>query len=313
LRYLAQGATVPPKEIIVTAGAMEGLNLCLQAVTQPGDLIAIESPTFYAGLQASERLGLKVIEIPSHPREGVSLSALEAALRQHPIKACLLMLNFANPTGSLVADERKQALLELLRRHDVPLIEDDVYAELYFGPQAPRCSKADDASGLVMHVSSFSKCLAPGYRLGWVAAGRYAERIRRLKLSTSLATTIPVQIALADYLKQGGYENHLRHLRQALARQEAELVQSVEQHFPAGTRLARPQGGYFLWLELPRQVDTLVVHRQALELGISIAPGPIFSAQREFGHYLRLNFGHPDSPRRQAAMATLGELIARQL
>lgn len=313
LRYLAQGATVSPQEIIVTSGAMEGLNLCLQAVTHPGDLIAIESPTFYAGLQASERLGLKVIEIPSHPREGVSLSALEAALRQHPIKACLLMLNFANPTGSLVADERKQALLELLRRHDVPLIEDDVYAELYFGPQAPRCSKADDASGLVMHVSSFSKCLAPGYRLGWVAAGRYAERIRRLKLSTSLATTIPVQIALADYLKQGGYENHLRHLRQALARQEAELVQSVEQHFPAGTRLARPQGGYFLWLELPRQVDTLLLHRQALELGISIAPGPIFSAQREFGHYLRLNFGHPDSPRRQAAMATLGELIARQL
>jgi len=313
LRYLAQGAAVSPQEIIITSGAMEGLNLCLQAVTQPGDLIAIESPTFYAGLQASERLGLKVIEIPSHPREGVSLSALEEALRQHPIKACLFMLNFANPTGSLVADERKQALVELLRRHDVPLIEDDVYAELYFGPQAPRCSKADDASGLIMHVSSFSKCLAPGYRLGWVAAGRYAERIRRLKLSTSLATTIPVQIALADYLKQGGYENHLRHLRQALARQEAELVSAVEQHFPAGTRLARPQGGYFLWLELPRQVDTLLLHQQALELGISIAPGPIFSAQREFGHYLRLNFGHPDSPRRQAAMATLGELIARQL
>lgn len=313
LRYLAQGAAVSPQEIIVTSGAMEGLNLCLQAVTQPGDLIAIESPTFYAGLQASERLGLKVIEIPSHPREGVSLSALEEALRQHPIKACLFMLNFANPTGSLVADERKPALVELLRRHDIPLIEDDVYAELYFGPQAPRCSKADDQAGLVMHVSSFSKCLAPGYRLGWVAAGRYAERIRRLKLSTSLATTIPVQIALADYLKQGGYENHLRHLRQALARQEAELVSAVEQHFPAGTRLARPQGGYFLWLELPRQVDTLLLHQQALELGISIAPGPIFSAQREFGHYLRLNFGHPDSPRRQAAMATLGELIARQL
>jgi DNA-binding transcriptional MocR family regulator len=313
LRYLAQGAAVAPQEIIVTSGAMEGLNLCLQAATQPGDLIAIESPTFYAGLQASERLGLKVIEIPSHPREGVSLSALEEALRQHPIKACLFMLNFANPTGSLVADERKRALVELLRRHDVPLIEDDVYAELYFGPQAPRCSKADDQSGLVMHVSSFSKCLAPGYRLGWVAAGRYAERIRRLKLSTSLATTIPVQIALADYLKQGGYENHLRHLRQSLARQEAELVSAVEQHFPAGIRLARPQGGYFLWLQLPRQVDTLLLHQQALEVGISIAPGPIFSAQREFGNYLRLNFGHPDSPRRQAAMATLGELIARQL
>lgn len=313
LRYLAQGAPVSPQEIVITSGAMEGLNLCLQAVTQPGDLIAIESPTFYAGLQASERLGLKVIEIPSHPREGVSLAALEDALRRHPIKACLFMLNFANPTGSLVSDERKQALVELLSRHDVPLIEDDVYAELYQGQQAPLCSKAEDKSGLVMHVSSFSKCLAPGYRVGWVAAGRYAGRIQRLKLSTSLATTIPVQIALADYLKQGGYENHLRHLRQALARQEAELVQAVEKHFPAGTRLARPQGGYFLWLELPRQVDALLLHQQALDHGASTAPGPIFSAKREFGHHLRLNFGHPDSPGRQSAMATLGELIARQL
>ncbi len=314
LRYLAQGASsVSPQEIVITSGAMEGLNLCLQAVTQPGDLIAVEAPTFYAGLQASERLGLKVIEIPSHPRTGASIEALAEALRRHPVKACLLMLNFANPTGSLVSDERKQALLELLYRHQVPLIEDDVYAELYFGRQAPRCSKADDPDGLVMHVSSFSKCLAPGYRLGWVAAGRYARQLQRLKLSTSLATTGPVQIALADYLKQGGYESHLRQLRRRLAEQEAGLVEAVERHFPAGTRLARPRGGYFLWLELPRPVDTLVLHQQALARGISIAPGPIFSAKREFAHYLRLNFGHPDSPARQEAMATLGQLIAAQL
>src|SRR5574343_1314339 len=303
LRYLAQGAAVSPQEIIVTSGAMEGLNLCLQAVTQPGDLIAIESPIFYAGLQASERLGLKVIEIPSHPREGVSLSALEEALRQHPIKACLLMLNFANPTGSLVADERKQALLALLRRHDVPLIEDDVYAELYFGQQAPLCSKAEDSTGLVMHVASFSKSLAPGYRIGWVAAGRYARRIQQQKLSLSLATSIPIQIAIADYLKQGGFENHLRRLRHTLATQEATMIQAIERHFPLGTKLARPQGGYFLWLELPPKVDTLLLHQQALEHGISIASGPIFSAKRAFAHHLRLNFGHPDSPQRQAAMA----------
>lgn len=159
----------------------------------------------------------------------------------------------------------------------------------------------------------FSKCLAPGYRLGWVAAGRYARRIQRLKLSTSLATTGPVQIALADYLKHGAYDKHLRQLRLKLAAQEAALVAAVDRHFPAGTRLARPQGGYFLWLELPGQVDTLTLHRQALARGISIAPGPIFSAKREFGNYLRLNFGHPDSDRQQQAMATLGELIAEQL
>ena len=313
LRYLAHGANVAPQEIVVTSGAMEGLNLCLQAVTRPGDLIAIESPTFYAGLQASERLGLKVIEIPTHPREGVSLPALAEALRQHPVKACLFMLNFANPQGSLVPDAHKKALLELLQRHDVPLIEDDVYAELYFGQQAPLCSKAVDEAGLVMHVSSFSKCLAPGYRIGWVAAGRYAQAIQRQKLSTSLATTVPVQIALADYLKHGGYENHLRHLRRTLAQREAAFTAAVESHFPAGTRLARPQGGYFLWLELPPGVDALRLHRQALACGISTAPGPIFSAKREFAHSLRLNFGHPDTEAQQAAIATLGQLVAAQL
>lgn len=313
LRYLAQGASVSPQEIVITSGAMEGLNLCLQAVTRPGDLIAIESPTFYAGLQASERLGLKVIEIPSHPREGVSLTALEDALRHHPIKACLLMLNFANPTGSLVTDARKKELVSLLHRYQIPLIEDDVYAELYFGKQAPLCTKAEDRDGFVMHVSSFSKCLAPGYRLGWVAAGRYAVQIQRQKLSTSLATTVPVQIALADYLKHGAFENHLRQLRRKLAEQEAGLVAAVERHFPEGTRLARPRGGYFLWLELPRQVDTLRLHQQALARGISTAPGPIFSAKREFGHYLRLNFGHPESTGQQQAVATLGQLIAEQL
>lgn len=313
LRYLAQGTSVSPQEIVITSGAMEGLNLCLQALTRPGDLIAIESPTFYAGLQASERLGLKVVEIPSHPREGVSLAALADVLCRHPVKACLFMLNFANPTGSSVSDEHKKALVDLLHRHQVPLIEDDVYAELHFGRQAPLCTKAVDRDGLVLHVSSFSKCLAPGYRVGWVAAGRYARAIQRQKLSLSLATAVPIQLALAGYLKHGGFEAHARQLRLRLAGQEAALLASIERCFPPGIKLARPAGGYFLWLELPPQVDTLRLHQDALARGISIAPGPIFSAKREFGHYLRLNFGHPDTPRQQEAMLTLGALIAAQL
>ena len=313
LRYLSRGAVVPTDEIVITSGAMEGLNLCLQAVTAPGDLIAIESPTFYAGLQASERLGLKVIEIPSHPREGISLPALEEALRLHPIKACLLMLNFANPTGALVSDERKKSLIDLLHRHEVPLIEDDVYGELYFTAQAPMCSKSEASNDHVMHVSSFSKCLAPGYRLGWVAAGRYAEKIIRLKLSTTLATTVPVQIAIAEYLKQGGYDHHLRRLRLQLAVQESVLIDAVERHFPAQAKLARPAGGYFMWIELPAQVDALKLHKMALDQGISLAPGPIFSAKREFANCIRLNYGYPDSARQQEAIATLGRLIAAQL
>ena len=312
LRYQNHGATVSPDEIVITAGAMEGLNLCLQAVTQPGDLIAVESPTFYATLQAAERLGLKVVEIPSHPRDGLSLEALAEVLAQHPVKACLSMLNFSNPTGSLLPDERKKALIELLRQHQVPLIEDDVYAELHFGATPPLCSKALDSDGLLMHVSSFSKCLAPGYRIGWVAAGRHVEQIRRQKLTTSLATSAPIQAALAIYLKQGGYDKHLRQLRGKLAAQEARLIEWVARYFPAGTRVSRPQGGYFLWLELPAGCDALAVHEQALAHGISTAPGPIFSAKREYGHSLRLNFGHPEDARQEAAIERLGQLIEAQ-
>lgn len=312
LRYLAAGAAVSPQQIVVTSGAMEGLSLCLQAVTRPGDLIAVESPTFYAVLQASERLGLRVIEIPGHPRDGVDLAALADALRRHPVKACLFMLNHANPTGAVVPDDARRELVRLITRHEVPLIEDDVYAELYFGREAPMCSKVEDADGWVMHVSSFSKCLAPGYRVGWVAAGRFAERIRREKLATSLATTVPVQIALADYLKQGGYDTHLRRLRGRLEAQAASLISAVERHFPAGTRRAHPRGGYFLWLELPDGVDALQLHQAAREHGISVAPGPIFSARRAYRNMLRLNFGHPDTGGMEAAVRTLGGLVASQ-
>lgn len=311
LRYVAQGALVSPDEIVITSGAMEGLNLCLQAVTRPGDLIVVESPTFYAGLQAIERLGLRVVEVPSHPRSGVDLAALDRVLARYPVKACLLMLNFANPTGSCVPDERRQALLDILQRHDVALIEDDVYGELHFGPP-PLCSKALDRDGRVMHVSSFAKTLAPGYRLGWVAAGRYREAIRRQKLSTSLATAVPIQVAIANYLRQGGYDTHLRGLRRTLQAQMRSLLAAIGAHFPADTRLAEPAGGYFLWLELPPGIDSLRLHQDALSRGISLAPGPIFSAQREFGRYLRLNFGHPETPEQRAALATLGALIAAQ-
>lgn len=307
-RYLDHGVAVPIEEIVVTNGAMEALNLCLEATTQPGDLVVVESPTFHATLQIVERRGLRVIEIPTHPREGISLAALADALRHHPIKACVLMLNFQHPLGALVPDDNRRILMDLLARHDVPLIEDDTYADLHFDRQAPLPIKSLDRAGQVMHVSSFSKSLAPGYRLGWVAAGRYAQRIQRLKLSASLATTIPVQIALADFLHQGALEPHLRRLRMKLEQQQTSMVRAIERSFPDGTRLACPRGGYFLWVELPRHTDALALHRQALDEGISIAPGPMFSAKREYRHCIRLNYGYPWAPTIEQAVHRLGEL-----
>jgi len=313
LRYLADGLHLHTDEIVITNGALEALNLCLQAVARPGDCVIIESPTFYAALQALERIGLHAIEVPTHPREGIDLAALALALERHKPKACWLMTNFQNPLGSLMPDEKKRALVELLAAHEVPLIEDDVYGELYFGAKRPVSAKAFDTKGIVMHCSSFSKCLAPGYRIGWAAPGRFTREVARLKVTTTLSASAPAQAALADYLAKGGYDKHLRQLRHALSVQQSAMIQAVVRHFPKGTKATRPNGGYFLWIELPGNANALEIHRQALSLGISVAPGPMFSAQRGFANCLRLNYGHPWEARTEEALATLGRIIAANM
>ena len=262
-RYALQGVPLADNELIITNGAMEALNLCLQAVTQPGDVVVVESPTFYAALQALERLHLKAVEVATDPQEGVDLDALAELLARQKVAACWFMPSFQNPLGALMPVARRQALVALLAQHGVPLIEDDVYGELHDGARRPLPAKAFDQQGEVLHCSSFSKCLAPGYRVGWAAAGRYAPQVERLKMMTSLATAIPPQLALTDYLAQGGYDRHLRRLREALAAQRTHALKLVERQFPAGTRVTRPEGGYFLWLELPPQVDALALHQRA--------------------------------------------------
>lgn len=312
LRYQRDGVAVHADEVVITNGALEALNLCLQAVTRPGDSVVLESPSFYAALQTLERLGLQAIELPTSPNDGIQLEALAEVLRSQRPKACWLMTNFQNPLGSSMPAEKKRALVALLAEHQVPLIDDDVYAELYLDGQRPLPSKAWDLHGLVMHCSSFSKCLAPGYRVGWAVPGQFARQVERLKLMSTLSAAVPSQVALAAYLQLGGYDKHLRQLRHALSVQQEQMMAALGRYFPAGTRFRRPPGGYFLWVLLPPQVDTLRLHRLALQQGISIAPGPIFSAKKEFQHCLRLNYGHPWNQRMEQAMAQLGTM-ARQL
>lgn len=308
LRYLIAGINVPANDIVVTNGALEALNLCLQAVAEPGDTVIVEAPTFYGALQALERHGLKALEVPTHPRTGVDLEAMETAIKRPRPKACWLMTQFQNPLGSLMPEEKKRQLVELLARHEIALIEDDVYGELYFGAARPVPAKAFDKHGLVLHCSSFSKCLAPGYRIGWASAGRYTQRVQRLKLSSTLSASGPAQGALAEYLEQGGYDRHLRRLRETLQAQQDLMANAIAREFPAGTRVTRPQGGFFLWLEMPAAVDALALHRQALARGISVAPGPIFSASGQFGNALRLNYGHPWDDGKADAIRVLGEM-----
>lgn len=295
-RSVGWGAPIKADDIVATVGAMEALHLCLRATTKAGDTVALESPGYYGLLQLVESLGLRAVEIPVHPRTGMDLDALEDALRRHRIKACLCVPNFNNPTGSLMPDEAKQALVELLARREIPLIEDDVYGDLYFGAARPRPAKAFDKSGLVLLCGSFSKTIAPGYRAGWAAPGRYRDQVELLKFAHTLANATLPQLAVAEFLANGGYDHHLRSIRKRLQEEVAQVRDAICTQFPEGTRVSRPQGGFVLWVELPPSVDARELQRRAFQRGISVAPGPIFSAKPRFTSSVRINAGNVWSP-----------------
>lgn len=310
LRYHLDDIEIAAEELVITDGAMEALNLCLQAVTQPGDAVVIESPTFYTSLQALEQRGLRAIEVATHPAQGIDLDALETVLKTQQPAACWVMTNFQNPLGALMPQARKQQLVKLLAQYKVPLIEDDVYGELYYASKRPKPAKAFDHNANVLHCGSFSKCLAPGYRIGWAAPGRYAEKVRKLKLGTSLSAAIPSQLALADYLGEASYDRHLRQLRESLSIERDAMISAIHTHLPKATSVTRPEGGYFLWVELPPGTDALQLHQRALAENISIAPGAIFSASDQFKNCIRINYGHPEDRRIIPALKTLAKLIA---
>lgn len=300
---------VDPDAIVVTNGCQEALGLALRALTAPGDVVAIESPTFYGLLQVIDAYGLKALEIPTHPREGLSVEALEFALEQWPVRACIVTPNFSNPLGGCMSDERKKALVELLRRHRIPLIEDDVYGDLGFAGPRPSPARALDPRGeTVLYCASFSKTLAPGLRVGWIVPGRWQQRVEYFKYVMNLGSPTAPQLAVAELLERGGYDRWLRQARGAYATAVARMIRAVELYFPEGTRITRPEGGFVIWVECPPRVDAEVLYAQALAHGVSIAPGPMFSATRKYRNFVRLNCAVPWTERVEKAIARLGQL-----
>ena len=308
-RALDFGLNLHADDIVLTAGATEALHLCLRAVTQPGDAVAIGSPTYYHVLQIIESLGLRAVEIPTHPSEGVVLEALEDALEREKIAACFFMPCFGNPLGARLSEENKRRLVEMLEKHGVPMIEDDVWGDTHFEGARPCPAKCYDKSGNVMLVSGFSKTLAPGYRVGWVAPGKYRKRVEHLKIVLSSANPTLPGLAIAHFLNKGGYEYHLRRVRRTFAEQTQMALESVARHFPEGTKTNRPKGGHFLWVELPQRINTLELFEDALREGISVAPGPIFSARQKFRNFLRLNCGYHSPKNNEIALEKLGKLM----
>lgn len=308
-RYLENGLKVDPEEIVVTVGATEAINLCLQAVARPGDTIAVETPTFYAMLHAIERLGMRALEIPTDAQRGIDVGALEERMKTQPVAACMVMPNFQNPLGFRMPDSEKERLVRLAAQTQMPVIENAVYSELYYGNAHPSSLKNYDREGLVLHCSSFSKSLTSAYRIGWAMPGRYRDQVEKLKFLNTLATPTAPQRAIAEYLTQGGYERHLRRVRRSFAQQRELMRHFVLRFFPAGTRVSEPEGGYVLWVELPGEVDAMELYRRSLALGITVAPGRIFAATNRYSHFIRLNYSYPWSREIEQALKLVGKLV----
>jgi DNA-binding transcriptional MocR family regulator len=310
-RALNYGCTPAPEEIVVTSGCVEAVTLALQATCRPGDTVAIASPVYYTFLHSIQWMGLKVLEIPSTPKEGMSIDVLGYAIRNNPVHACLIISNFNNPLGSVMPDDKKRELVALLAQHDIPLIEDDVYGDLAFDSVRPSAVKAYDEKGLVLYCSSFSKTLAPGYRVGWIVPGRYQRKVQQLKALFNIATATPTQLAIAEFLINGGYDHHLRTIRRIYSRQVARVRDAVGRHFPLGTRVTHPKGGFVLWVEMTDGVDAFRLYEEALKAGISIAPGTLFTATGDrYRNCIRLNAAFW-SERTEQALETLGGMAHR--
>ncbi|WP_249219723.1 PLP-dependent aminotransferase family protein [Chitinophaga sp. HK235] len=309
-RSFMWGGSLSPDDIITTSGGMNAISLCMMALTKSGDTIATESPLYPGILQLAQSLGLRVLELPTHPQTGIDLQALKTVVKE--IDLCLLVTNFSTPLGCCMPDENKKAVVELLEKHHVPLIEDDIYGDLYFGPSRPVSCKSFDKTGNVLWCSSVSKTLAPGYRVGWVSPGRYKEQLLRLKHLHVLSNTTITQEAVAGFLESGGYDHHLRRLRDILQTNCIHYTNTIASCFPAGTRISRPQGGLSLWVELQKGTDAAVLYEAAIRQKISIAPGRMFTLQKQFDNCMRLSLGLPWTEQLQRRLQQLGK-IAGQL
>jgi DNA-binding transcriptional MocR family regulator len=296
-------------EVVTTSGCMQAVSLALMAVCERGNTIAVESPTYFGILQLAHTLGLRVLELATDAQTGICLDALKQALEKHPIRACVLIGNFNNPLGSCMPDEKKRAAVRLLEKHGVPLIEDDLYGDVYFSKSRPRTCKTYDEADGVLWCGSVSKTVAPGYRVGWIAPGRYLEKIKRLKLFHSISSTTLTQEVIGRFLENGRYEHHLRQLRQVLHANSLHYMRAINDYFPAGTRVSRPQGGFVLWLELAPGIDTFDLYHRAMRHGISIAPGRMFTLQEQYRNCLRLSYGLVWEPRMEKALQKLGKLV----
>lgn len=301
---------IDAEDILVTSGCIEAVSLCLRAVAGPKDTIVVESPTYPWFLQLIEDMKMLALELPTDPVTGLDLDAFENAAKTHRIKACLLVPNFQNPLGSLMPDENKARLVNFANQKEIPIIEDDIHGELYFGSNRPSTLKSFDQKGLVLYCTSVSKTISPGLRLGWTLPGKYLQTVFHLKLNSTVAAGGIHQNVLAEYLRSGSYDRQLRQLRSALKNQVNNTSMAVARHFPKGTRLSTPQGGLMLWVQLPGKLDSLKAFHTARKRNIAIMPGIMCSSTQRYRNCIRISCGYPLDQRIEKGIAVLGRIVA---
>ncbi len=302
------GCQATPDDITVTNGCMEALTLALRVVAKPNDTIALESPTYFGVLQIIESLGMRALEIATHPTLGIDVSALEHAVAKNQIHACILMPSFSNPLGACMPEQHKQRVVKLFKQANIPLIENDVYGVLSYTQPRPKAAKAYDDTGNVIYCSSFSKTMAPGYRVGWLLAGKYREQIEYCKFLDNISTATLPQLVLAEFIAKGSYRRALQNMVGVYRRRMEQLRNHVSRYFPDGTRISNPQGGFLLWVELPNRLDCMLFYRKAMEKNIAISPGILFCANGQYRNHIRISCGVLDGEKLHAALKTLGEL-----
>ncbi len=299
-------------EVVITGGCLAAIDLCLRAVAGSGDIILVESPTFLCYLQLIEDLNMRALEIPVHSDTGLDINLLKEVLASHQVSAALLNGNFHNPLGYVISDENKQEIVNIFQGKNIPIIEDDIYGDLFFGETRPLPLKFFDREGLVLYCSSFTKTMAPDLRIGWTVPGRFREKIKRMKFNSSVASQQMSQAVIASFLSSGAHDRHLRKMRNSLKKQLGALLNAIAEYFPSGTRVSMPQGGLCLWVELEKPFDTMHLFKEAAKSNIALVPGTFCSATMNFEHCMRLNFGYPWTERSEQGMKVLAEIIRQQ-
>lgn len=286
-----QGIQTQPENILITAGSQQALSLVSQLLLNPGDVILVESPTYSGALDLFRALGFKAVGIPVDA-QGMQVDVLEKLLQQHHPKLIYTIPNFHNPTGTCLTGSRRRQLLVLADRYNVPIVEDDFVGDLRYDGHTQPALKALDPGGRVIYISTFSKMLMPGLRVGFLAAdGPVYDGLVNFKRINDLATSALVQRALEAYVTVGRYQAHLRRSCQVFRKRRDVMVSAIKRYLPADIRFDVPQGGLFIWLQLPPGLDSDKLFSLALEFGVDFAPGdPFFPDGVQCSSWIRLNF-----------------------